>query len=124
MSEPGHTDLTANVDFSYLSEAMADLGTSQPPPVLYHSLTPPLLATSHGPMDQSAFLHSLGFDPRLRGLLKNAADDRKVEIESAAQRLVDTLGMGKQYKVMAITPKGGEVVDCFPFPAVGGEKKV
>lgn len=26
LTEPGHTDLTANVDFSYLSEAMADLG--------------------------------------------------------------------------------------------------
>lgn len=74
-------------------------------------------------MDQSAFLHSLGFDPRLRGLLKNAADDRKVEIESAAKRLVDILGMGKQYKVMAITPKGSDVVDCFPFPAAGVEKK-
>lgn len=28
LEAPGHTDLTANVDFSYLSEAMADLGTS------------------------------------------------------------------------------------------------
>lgn len=28
LSEPGHTDLTANVDFSYLAEAISDVGTS------------------------------------------------------------------------------------------------
>jgi hypothetical protein len=28
LSEPGHTDLTANVDFSYIKEALSDLGSS------------------------------------------------------------------------------------------------
>ena len=30
LSEPGHTDLTANVDFSFLAEAISDVGTSSP----------------------------------------------------------------------------------------------
>ncbi|ORY91491.1 S-adenosyl-L-methionine-dependent methyltransferase [Leucosporidium creatinivorum] len=100
LSEPGHTDLTANVDFSYLAEAMGDL------------------ATSHGPLPQSTFLTSLGLQPRLAGLLRAATPERKKEIESAAKRLIDSTGMGSQYKVMAITPKrteGAPEEECFPF---------
>ncbi|GAA5870620.1 hypothetical protein JCM8547_002064 [Rhodosporidiobolus lusitaniae] len=88
LTEPGHTDLTANVDFSYLAEAMSDY------------------ATTHGPLPQSRFLTSLGLQPRLAGLLRNAKmEERRKEIESAARRLVDQGGMGGQYKVMGITPK-------------------
>ncbi|KAL8277861.1 hypothetical protein RQP46_009680 [Phenoliferia psychrophenolica] len=67
LSEPGHTDLTANVDFSYLAEAMSDL------------------VISHGPLTQSDFLTSLGLQPRLEGLLRKATDERRGEIESAAK---------------------------------------
>ncbi|KAK4703114.1 NADH dehydrogenase [ubiquinone] 1 alpha subcomplex assembly factor 7, partial [Phenoliferia sp. Uapishka_3] len=105
LSEPGHTDLTANVDFSYLAEAMSDM------------------VTSHGPLQQKDFLTSLGLQPRLEGLLRKAKDDRRGEIESAAKRLVDKAGMGSEYKVMAITPKKegeGERAECFPF----GTKRV
>jgi NADH dehydrogenase [ubiquinone] 1 alpha subcomplex assembly factor 7 len=49
--------------------------------------------------------------------LRSAKEERKSEIESAAKRLVDGLGMGSQYKVMGITPKTreGEQGECFPF---------
>ncbi|BGP14915.1 hypothetical protein JCM10213v2_002870 [Rhodosporidiobolus nylandii] len=103
LTEPGHTDLTANVDFSYLAEAMGEF------------------ATTHGPLPQSRFLTSLGLQPRLAGLLRAApSDERRKEIESAAKRLVDKGGMGEQYKVMAITPKAdgkkeGQDGGVFPF---------
>ncbi|GAA5839478.1 hypothetical protein JCM11251_002736 [Rhodosporidiobolus azoricus] len=107
LSEPGHTDLTANVDFSYLAEAMSDF------------------ATTHGPIPQSRFLTSLGLQPRLASLLRNApTEERRKEIESAAKRLVDVgvEGMGGQYRVMGVTPKKGkgqgegmEAEEVFPF---------
>lgn len=58
--------------------------------------------------------------PRLERLLRGAtSDERRKEIESAAKRLVDGLGMGKQYQVMGITPKGDvpgvKEGECFPF---------
>lgn len=133
LSKPGHTDLTANVDFSYLAEALGDLG--QFGRFLCHAFKlsdaafPPLSAsarrykstnsvTSHGPLPQSTFLTSLGLQPRLAGLLRAASPERKKEIESAAKRLIDSTGMGSQYKVMAITPKKAEGAvreECFPF---------
>ncbi|GAA5900692.1 hypothetical protein JCM6882_000941 [Rhodosporidiobolus microsporus] len=107
LTEPGHTDLTANVDFSYIAEAMSDF------------------ATTHGPLPQSRFLTSLGLQPRLASLLRNApSEERRKEIESAARRLVDegVEGMGGQYRVMGVTPKKGkhaaatkEGEDVFPF---------
>ncbi|GAA5936039.1 hypothetical protein JCM3775_003563 [Rhodotorula graminis] len=99
LTEPGHTDLTANVDFSYLAESMSEF------------------ASTHGPLPQSRFLTSLGLQPRLAGLLRGAStDERRKEIESAAKRLVYHGGMGSQYKVMAVTPKGAK--DVFPFDLV------
>ncbi|GAA6029596.1 hypothetical protein JCM8097_000955 [Rhodosporidiobolus ruineniae] len=106
LTEPGHTDLTANVDFSYLAEAMGEF------------------VDTHGPLPQSRFLTSLGLQPRLASLLRNAkTDERRKEIESAAKRLVDETGMGGQYRVMGVTPKrkeeqrgGAEVSEgVFPF---------
>ncbi|GAA5882074.1 hypothetical protein JCM16303_005591 [Sporobolomyces ruberrimus] len=108
LSQPGHTDLTANVDFSYLAEAMSEF------------------ATPHGPLTQSKFLTSLGLAPRLASLMRSAPnEERKKDIESAAKRLIDGLGMGGQYKVMGVTPKGrteatgGKKEQCFPFDLQG-----
>ncbi|GAA6050042.1 hypothetical protein JCM3770_001929 [Rhodotorula araucariae] len=96
LTEPGHTDLTANVDFSYVAEAMGEFGDT------------------HGPLTQSRFLTALGLQPRLAALIRGAAsEERRREIESAAKRLVDGNGMGSQYKVLALTPKGATGV--FPF---------
>ncbi|SCV70990.1 BQ2448_3752 [Microbotryum intermedium] len=124
LSEPGHTDLTANVDFAYLTEALAEhgerfsIGFGMSEIVL---LTQALVggssspASTHGLLSQRTFLRSLGLDARLSSLLRNAPMERQNEIASAAERLIDKFGMGTQYKVMAITPKGNQEGSAFPF---------
>ncbi|KJA16455.1 hypothetical protein HYPSUDRAFT_47373 [Hypholoma sublateritium FD-334 SS-4] len=84
--EPGNSDLTANVDFAYLKEAMGDL------------------VTIHGPMLQGDFLKNMGLPFRLQGLLRSAkSEERREELRGAAARLVDPVGMGKEYQVLGIT---------------------
>ncbi|BGP00787.1 hypothetical protein RTG_01091 [Rhodotorula toruloides ATCC 204091] len=99
LTEPGHTDLTANVDFAYLSEAMSEF------------------AETPGPLSQRAFLTALGLEPRLASLLRNASsEERQSEIASAAKRLVDKAGMGEQYKFLAVVPKGKQQAEgVYPF---------
>jgi len=71
-------------------------------------------------MPQGPFLKQLGLPLRLQGLLKAAnTDARREEIRSAAERLVDPMGMGKEYQVMGITNKpseGMESASAWPFP--------
>lgn len=111
--EPGNTDLTANVDFEYLKEAMADL------------------VATHGPIDQRTFLHGMGLPARLQGLMKGAkTQEQKDGLWRAASRLVDVVGMGGQYQVLGITnehpaSEGGESVPIWPFvenQQVGNDK--
>ncbi|BGP23719.1 DUF185 family protein [Rhodotorula toruloides] len=99
LTEPGHTDLTANVDFAYLSEAMSEF------------------AETPGPLSQRTFLTALGLEPRLAALLRSAtSEERRNEIASAAKRLVDKAGMGEQYKFLAVVPKGKTQVEgVYPF---------
>ncbi|GAA5992727.1 hypothetical protein JCM10908_006900 [Rhodotorula pacifica] len=101
LSEPGHTDLTANVDFAYLAEAMSES------------------AETPGPISQARFLTALGLQPRLAALLRSApSEERRKEIESSARRLVDKTGMGEQYKIMGVVPKGVGAMQeegVFPF---------
>ncbi|RDX57085.1 DUF185-domain-containing protein [Lentinus brumalis] len=85
---PGECDLTVNVDFAYLQEAVTDL------------------ASHHGPITQALFLHRMGLQARVNALKATAKDDdRKKQIDHAASRLVDPTGMGSQYKVMALMGK-------------------
>ncbi|TFY51126.1 hypothetical protein EVG20_g11153 [Dentipellis fragilis] len=98
---PGHCDLTANVDFAYLREAMANT------------------ATPHGPLTQHAFLTRMGLSMRVDALKRAAkSDERKQAIESSAQRLADMIGMGREYKVLGVTSNGGGEDDAgrvWPF---------
>ncbi|KAL1915678.1 uncharacterized protein VTP21DRAFT_6437 [Calcarisporiella thermophila] len=87
MSLPGETDLSADVDFSALREAAGEI------------------VSTHGPVTQAHFLHSLGIQARLQMLLKHARPGRAEALVSSYRRLVDPLAMGKTYKVMAVTPK-------------------
>lgn len=114
LDAPGTADLTCNVDFSYLKNALAMTD-----------------ARSLGPMFQSHFLQALGIEQRVEALVKNAKDtERGKEIDQAAKRLVDPNGMGAQYKVMGICSEaqtGGTSVEqesvtsdqnkasCYPF---------
>lgn len=48
----------------------------------------------------------MGLRARVNALKAGAkTDERKQQIEAAANRLVDTSGMGSQYQVMALTGK-------------------
>ena len=68
-------------------------------------------------MPQGQFLMQLGLQLRLQGLLKVAkTDERRQEISSAAARLVDPTGMGKEYQVMGITGKPSGELKSWPFP--------
>ncbi|KAH8925512.1 DUF185-domain-containing protein [Atractiella rhizophila] len=96
LREPGLIDLTSNVDFQAISQSFNEQ------------------ATSHGPLTQAQFLNSLGLPLRLARLANDPRNSaRRDDIVSAAQRLVDEAGMGNQYKVMAVLPKG--VPTGWPF---------
>jgi len=101
---PGECDLTANVDFAYLKEAFAGL------------------ASAHGPLNQSMFLTRMGIHIRVEALKRTAkTEGRQASIEKAACRLVDRLGMGKEYQVLGLTSHersgddAGDVEGVWPF---------
>lgn len=114
LEAPGTADLTCNVDFAHLRNAVE---TTE--------------ARALGPMFQSHFLRALGLEQRLEALANNATDEgRRRDIESSGQRLVDPSGMGGQYKAFGIVAEaGGEVAQhngaeapqnksptkCYPF---------
>lgn len=61
-------------------------------------------ATGHGPITQQSFLTSMGASVRLQKLLDGTQDsERHTQLEKGAQRLMDPLGMGTQYKVLGVT---------------------
>ncbi|XP_006459262.1 hypothetical protein AGABI2DRAFT_65768 [Agaricus bisporus var. bisporus H97] len=83
---PGECDLTANVDFAYLKEAMSDL------------------VTPHGPVSQRTFLDRMGISLRADALARSApSEERRAAIRDSAKRITDSLGMGEEYKVLGMT---------------------
>ena len=138
---PGECDLTANVDFMLLREAMSDAGESREMSEHAYSqfnLIMKPLAEAHGPLTQARFLKEMGITVRLMALeMARAAAKRKMGEEgkwtskeyrslnpntAAAYRLLDPNGMGVQYKVLGITGIGGrekmtseEERGCYPF---------
>ncbi|KAK0205044.1 S-adenosyl-L-methionine-dependent methyltransferase [Desarmillaria ectypa] len=94
---PGECDLTANVDFGYIKEAIGDL------------------VPTYGPLPQSQFLVSMGLEARVNMLIRSAkTEERAEDIRKAAQRLVDETGMGKEYKVLGIS-SSHSVHGAWPF---------
>jgi SAM-dependent MidA family methyltransferase len=87
LGAPGLADLTAHVDFEALANAGASMG-----------------ARVHGPIEQRAFLKSIGIDKRALGL-KARSPDRSTEIDAALARLTaeGETGMGQLFKVMALS---------------------
>ncbi|RKP39085.1 S-adenosyl-L-methionine-dependent methyltransferase [Dimargaris cristalligena] len=86
LSSPGEIDLTFDVDFSLLQNAVGDL------------------ATCHGPIQQNHFLGRMGIELRLQKLIQNAPNKESAnELVEGFNRLVDPMFMGKVYKAMAIT---------------------
>ncbi|KAI1340479.1 DUF185 domain-containing protein [Xylariaceae sp. FL0016] len=94
-ADPGLVDLSADVDFVALVEAVTRASEG---------------VECHGPVDQAHFLSVMGIAQRAEVLAKKAADpERAREIERAWRRLVDRGpdGMGKTYKALAIVPENG-----------------
>jgi NADH dehydrogenase [ubiquinone] 1 alpha subcomplex assembly factor 7 len=84
--DPGNVDISADVDFTGLKEAAEQKG-----------------AHVWGPVYQGDWLHSLGIGARASMLAQNSSDPKSIEV--AYNRLVGSApgGMGKSYKVMAVT---------------------
>ncbi|KIJ51505.1 hypothetical protein M422DRAFT_157874 [Sphaerobolus stellatus SS14] len=98
--DPGKCDLTANVDFALLKEAVQDI------------------ATTYGPLDQRDFLMRMGIMQRMAALANHAKDEkRRQDIQLAGLRLIDKSGqgMGKVYRVLGITNRTEGKVDVWPF---------
>ncbi|KAJ7240797.1 S-adenosyl-L-methionine-dependent methyltransferase [Mycena rebaudengoi] len=96
---PGECDLTANVDFAFLTEAVQDI------------------VMTHGPMPQSAFLEGMGLALRIESLVRATdSDAQKSAVREAGERLVASGGMGKEYMMLGV---GGQVHQdhVWPFPA-------
>lgn len=104
LSLPGQSDLTANVDFAFLAQAL--------------HLTD---AHSYGPLHQRDFLMALGLSLRVKKLVESNSPERRADIEQAASRLVDANGMGTQYQVMGVSaPRrsaaaASDPEDMYPF---------
>ena len=89
LDAPGSADVSARVDFKALARSARDAG-----------------AQTFGPVDQGAFLRTLGIEARAEGLAKNATPEQRADIEAALGRLIDPGKMGTLFKVIAMAPRG------------------
>ncbi|TFK28144.1 DUF185-domain-containing protein [Coprinopsis marcescibilis] len=96
---PGDCDLTANVDFAYLKEAMTGL------------------VTSYGPIPQADFLDRMGLRVRAEALARSAAsEERRKVIHDAVKRLADRNAMGNQYQILGVSSsQSTSEADTWPF---------
>lgn len=95
LSDPGATDLTADVDFPRLRR-LAD----------EHRLL------MHGPVTQQHFLARLGARQRMENL-QRLNPERTAEIRAAVEKLVSPSEMGARFKVVALSPPGAETPPGF-----------
>jgi len=101
-TSPGTCDLTANVDFIYLTSLLPP-----PPPPQPTSSSSGLIRTL-GPITQAQFLHSMGLGPRINGLIDAETDEKvREELWRGAKRLVDGGGMGEEYVVLGVESRCG-----------------
>ncbi|KAG8998825.1 hypothetical protein FRB94_006626 [Tulasnella sp. JGI-2019a] len=116
--EPGSSDLTANVDFGYLAEAMSSGGAGSFTPIIPEPgvQTPKSAGIITGLITQRDFLLKMGIEVRLKQLLQTASEDgRRKDIQDAVNRLIDKNGMGDQYKFLAVSTKQG-TDESSPYP--------
>lgn len=83
--EPGTADLTADVDFSYITRAIADMEV-----------------ITYGPTEQKRFLSNLGIDVRLKKLLERCSAEEAKDLKSGYHTIMST--MGERFKFFAIYP--------------------
>lgn len=109
--------MTANVDFTYLKEAIL----SSPIPGNHDEVR----IRTHGPVSQASFLNNMGLLARVEALASSTDMERNKRIKGGAERLTSLTGMGKEYAVMGVTcdgdalgEGGGEIVDRDVWPFV------
>ena len=138
LSRPGEVDVTADVDFGALREAVnrrvslqdslnrkignkkmdnlkkADL-ISELKDKIGEGQQKIIKPEAFGPISQGQFLASMGIVERVERYIEDDAttDDQAYELYSAFERLVASDQMGERYKVLAIAPKKEGV---FPPP--------
>ena len=108
LSSPGTVDLTADVDFAALKNAInnntdnTDKDDNAP--------------MAFGPKMQGEFLASMGAVERTMNLIENdnTTDEQAEELATALERLVSTEEMGERFKVMSIARKKDDI-----FPPAG-----
>lgn len=96
LEAPRSADLSAHVDFGALADAVTTT-----------------TAACHGPVGQGGFLTALGLQERVRALSRGADDAAIAKLGLAADRLTGPDQMGELFKVMAVTPAGGDVPPGF-----------
>jgi SAM-dependent MidA family methyltransferase len=89
LAAPGEADLTAHVDFAALARQAEAAG-----------------AAVHGPIEQGAFLLSLGLRERAERLGATADASKRGAVVRAVERLAGAEGMGELFKVLALTRLG------------------
>lgn len=91
LTRPGLADLSAHVDFEALGRAASSLG-----------------AQVHGPVDQGAFLLTLGIERRATTLKQKASAEQAAAIDIALERLTaaNKTGMGAMFKVLGLSNPG------------------
>lgn len=87
LGRPGEADLTAHVDFTALAAAAQAAG-----------------ARVHGPVEQGAFLLTLGLAERAGRLGSGKDAATQAELVGQVERLVSPEEMGQLFKVIAVTP--------------------
>uniref|UniRef100_A0A8C4QPR2 Protein arginine methyltransferase NDUFAF7 n=1 Tax=Eptatretus burgeri TaxID=7764 RepID=A0A8C4QPR2_EPTBU len=87
LTAPGLADLTADVDFAYLSEACAER------------------VTCLGPLAQRTFLQNMGINRRLQTLQRGTQDDALRKRHEAGYSMLMSLDqMGERFKFFALLP--------------------
>jgi SAM-dependent MidA family methyltransferase len=88
LTEPGQSDVTAHVDFQALGQAAEDIG-----------------ARVHGPVEQGAFLRTLGIETRALTLMSKATPQVSEDVAEALKRLTENGhgAMGSLFKVIGIS---------------------
>jgi NADH dehydrogenase [ubiquinone] 1 alpha subcomplex assembly factor 7 len=78
---------------------------------------------AHGPLSQCSFLLQMGLGTHVNALQHAAASPERGDMLcQAAARLVDPVGMGKEYKVMGVTGGAARAADAeVVWPFVAGE---
>jgi NADH dehydrogenase [ubiquinone] 1 alpha subcomplex assembly factor 7 len=130
---PGHSDITANVDFAYLREALLPFSPSPSSSQLGRQSQAPASANLGGHLNliptntltQTAFLLGMGLRERFQQLMRHPkmTEEQKANVRSAAERLVDLKGMGGEYKVLGFVAGEGKSLperNLWPFKAAHG----